>query len=66
MAGVPDTSEMNMRDYFAGQALTGLATYWVEDNAANLLVDPEEIAEDAYLLANAMLEERKKHEEDAE
>ncbi len=46
---------MTLRDYFAGQAMAGLAS-----KEANTKVAPERIARRAYVLADAMIEERKK------
>jgi len=43
---------MTLRDYFAGQALEGLVTRFTDKN----------VAEKAYKLADAMLEEREKDE----
>ena len=51
--GVPNTMGMSQRKYFAGQALIGLLT--------TLKVNPahkaEDIAHDAYVIADAMLAE---------
>ena len=43
---------MTLRDYFAGQALAGLASY------PNWYTDPSGFAEDAYRMADAMLKAR--------
>lgn len=45
---------MTLRDYFAGQALAGLATL------ATKIGDPQKFAADAYTLADALLAEREK------
>lgn len=50
----PDSeSGMSLRDWFAGQALTGLIHKDVE-------ADPRRIAKGAYIIADAMLAERQK------
>ena len=49
----PPLSEMNMRDWFAGQALVGLVT-----NNANAILSIEELAQSAYVHADAMMVER--------
>ena len=54
--------QMSLRDWFAGMALPGL-TKLVEggrDGSKKLLINRYEIASFAYLIADAMLEERKK------
>ena len=48
---------MTLRDYFAGQALTGLFAAW---NAKEVPGWQEGVAWRAYSLADAMLAERKK------
>lgn len=45
---------MTLRDYFAGQALAGLAIKWAMTDDD----DTEIAAAAAYMLANAMLKER--------
>lgn len=45
---------MTLRDYFAGQAISGLV------NEANDMTGPREIALAAYAIADAMLAERNK------
>ena len=50
---------MSLRDYFAGQALTGLL--WADNSATDPEVAPE-VARDAYLLADAMIAEKRKRE----
>jgi len=45
-----DQEGMSLRDYFAGQAMTGLS---------NFSIHPPEMARKAYDLADAMLEARK-------
>jgi len=52
------TSGLSLRDYFAGQAIEGIPLLTVE-------VPAKAIAEDAYILADAMLLERGKGENDA-
>jgi hypothetical protein len=54
-----DDQEMTLRDYFAGQALTGLiqgyaVAYGSPTNA------PDEIVSEAYAFADIMLKERSK------
>jgi hypothetical protein len=46
---------MSLRDWFAGEALNGLLA-----GRQNRLLRPQEYAEEAYLLAEAMLIERGK------
>lgn len=50
---------MSLRDWFAGQALTGMIAYAAAREGAFLF---DAIAEDAYILADAMLAERMKEE----
>ena len=45
---------MTLRDYFAGQALVGMADYYIAEAEAEMY------ARRAYLLADAMLAEREK------
>jgi hypothetical protein len=53
--------DLNLRDYFAGQALAGGLEQGVEDNMQiNWWHDPEKIAKRAYAIADAMLKESKK------
>lgn len=47
---------MTLRDYFAAKALQGLSAN--SDNTRECWKEPEEIAKQAYILANAMIEER--------
>ena len=57
--GNPDKWGMDLRDYFAGQALNGwLATY--PEDSLEERVDTKVIATFAFQLADAMMEERKK------
>jgi hypothetical protein len=60
---------MELRDYFAGQALIGvmvMRTAIREGGLANVDdISQESIAEEAYELADAMLEAREKEAEDA-
>jgi hypothetical protein len=46
---------MTLRDYFAGQALAGIM-------AATTVCDPEAVASRAYVVADAMLKERKNND----
>jgi hypothetical protein len=49
---------MTLRDYFAGQALAGIsAGYWGNPEMTGL--SPQDLAAEAYALADAMLTERK-------
>ena len=50
------SSGMTLRDYFAGQALSGLCCGF--DKGAIPLVQLKQIAEDCYLMADAMLASR--------
>jgi hypothetical protein len=56
---VPNLEEdghgMSLRDWFAGQAMMGFSAH-----PSNKNWTPEEIANDAYLLAAAMIEERER------
>ena len=58
---VPNSANMNgeegmtLRDYFAGQALAGIM-------AATTVCDPEAVASRAYVVADAMLKERKNND----
>lgn len=60
---------MELRDYFAGQALIGVMVMRAairEEGFANVGdINQESIAEEAYELADAMLEAREKEAEDA-
>lgn len=51
---------MTLRDYFAGQALTGMLAYSILSPNGNYHVNcpPDGVAHDAYLLADAMLKAR--------
>jgi hypothetical protein len=52
---------MELRDYFAGQALAGGLEQGVEnDMQTNWWHSPEHIAQRAYEIADAMMEEREK------
>jgi hypothetical protein len=50
---------MTLRDYFAAHALPETMTY-VTDNPDDDLSFPDDVAERVYLVADAMLKERKK------
>ncbi len=58
-----DEPFMNLRDYFAGQAIAGLCAA-IADYSASRLIDETAFAADAYAIADAMMAERKKHAED--
>lgn len=59
--GVKENSGMDLRDYFAGQALAGGLEQGVEnDMQTNWWHSPERIAKRAYAIADAMMEEREK------
>jgi len=47
---------MTLRDYFAAKAMQGIAARGVPNNKGDIL---QFIAEDAYRLADAMMEARK-------
>lgn len=49
-----DAPGMTLRDWFAGQALAGMAGIWQKEG-----LDAADIASDAYRLADAMLAARK-------
>ena len=53
---------MSLRDYFAGQALAGMGTWWPNTPLGQILHEPQDIqrvrAEYAYAQADAMLEAR--------
>ena len=49
---------MSLRDWFAGQALTGL----LAGRSTGVKFTPEEAAASAYFVAQAMLVERQKYE----
>lgn len=54
----PHSSQMSMRDYFAGQALVGLlGNSRVKDNISN-----DSVAASCYAMADAMMKERDKQE----
>ena len=57
--------EMTLRDYFATQAMQGLlANGWcAEERDINLQAGYQEIAVDAYMMAEAMLKARKRYAE---
>jgi hypothetical protein len=48
---------MDLRDYFASQAMQGLTTKYGNDG------DPETRAKESYRLADAMIKEREKNEQ---
>lgn len=53
--------DLDLRDYFAGQALAGGLEQGVEDDMQiNWWHEPEKIAERAYAIADAMMKESKK------
>ena len=53
--------DLNLRDYFAGQALAGGLEQGVEyDMQINWWHEPEKIAERAYAIADAMMKESEK------
>jgi hypothetical protein len=55
----PSINNMTLRDYFAGQALAGDIEQGVQDNMHfSWWHDPKKIAERAYKIADAMLNER--------
>ena len=59
-AGPEHISGMTLRDYFAARALTGIWNckyYEVDGNSC------EDIAELAYIQADAMLKQKEKHDE---
>jgi len=61
IVGVKENSGMDLRDYFAGQALAGGLEQGVEnDMQTNWWHSPERIAKRAYAIADAMMEERDK------
>jgi hypothetical protein len=61
IVGVKESSGMDLRDYFAGQALAGGLEQGVEnDMQTNWWHSPERIAKRAYAIADAMMEEREK------
>lgn len=49
---------LSIRDYFAAKAMSGL----LERVKGNILVEPERIAFDAYVVADAMLKARGRHD----
>lgn len=51
-SNIPYMHEMTLRDYFAGQALAGIA--WAINNE-----NPQMVAHECYVMADAMLEARK-------
>lgn len=58
----PRNEGMSLRDWFAGQALTGLAAGQSEGRTANILdgfIGGKPLSEAAYLVADAMLKARK-------
>ena len=61
VVGVKQSTGMELRDYFAGQALAGGLEQGVEnDMQTNWWHSPERIAKRAYAIADAMMEEREK------
>jgi len=61
IVGVKESSGMDLRDYFAGQALAGGLEQGVEnDMQTNWWHSPERIAKRAYAIADAMMEARDK------
>jgi hypothetical protein len=54
----PSINKITLRDYFAGQALAGDLEQGVQDNMhCSWWHDPKKIAQRAYAIADAMLEE---------
>ena len=51
---VPLPTSMTLRDYFAAAALTGLFT-----DPRRILSSPEDFADDAYTVADAMMRARR-------
>ena len=51
-----DQDGMSLRDYFAGQAMVGIVGNFEE--AADAAAKADAVAEDAYILADAMLKAR--------
>ena len=61
VVGVKQSTGMELRDYFAGQALAGGLEQGVEnDMQTNWWHSPERIAKRAYAIADAMMEAREK------
>ena len=58
--GVKENSGMDLRDYFAGQALPRLIEWYTDEEDAELLSNPCVVAETAYQYADAMMEAREK------
>ena len=57
----PSINNMTLRDYFAGQALAGNLEQGVQDNMSySWWHEPSKIAQRAYKIADAMLEERQR------
>lgn len=54
-----DQHGMSLRDYFAGQAITGIAAgYWANPQMGGL--NSESLSSEAYDIADAMLAQREK------
>ena len=60
-ANVNDTMGMTLRDYFAGQALLGIAATQVDDDLT-IAQNAEVAANWAYCFADAMINERKRRQ----
>ncbi len=56
----PSLSGLTMRDYFAAKAMQGLiSSHWCEEaRVLSPKLGAEELATDAYIMANAMLKAR--------
>lgn len=58
----PGATGMSLRDYYAGQALAGMGTWWPNTPPGQMLHEAQDIqrvrAEYAYAQADAMLEAR--------
>ena len=53
----PSINKITLRDYFAGQALAGDLEQGENDSNYKWWHDPKKIAQRAYAIADAMLEE---------
>lgn len=55
--GVSEQSGMTLRDWFAGQAMNGFAS---DPSSHDLFDDKDDMARNAYEVADAMIKEREK------
>jgi hypothetical protein len=60
------STEVMLRDWFAGLFAVGLLIWPDDGMARNTVAEAKDLSRDAYTLADAMLQERKRRTEDEE